>query len=60
MRYALWIAFAVLLGLAGLVPCFIDEMTWARGGGDFCLVVFGILMLILIWWERSIRARSRK
>ena len=51
------IAFVVLLLGLWVVPYFVSEKAWARGGGDVVIVVFGIITLGLIWWERRIRSR---
>ena len=57
MKQGPMIAFAVLCAGIWLVPYFISEKTWARGGGDAVIVVFAIITLGLILWERRIRSR---
>lgn len=54
-RHAPWIALLVLMIIAAAIPFFVDELTWARGGGDVALVVFGLCLLALALWERAVK-----
>ena len=52
------IAFGVLCAALQVVSYFISDQAWSRGVGDLLIVVFGVIVLALILWERRIRANS--
>ena len=52
------IAFAALICTTWIPPLFMSELTWARGGGDLCILAYLSITLGLIWWERALQRQD--
>jgi hypothetical protein len=57
MKQGPLIAFLILGASMWLVPHFMSEGTWSRGGGDVVLIVLGVIVLGLVVWEGRIKSK---
>ena len=60
MKHAPIIGFLILMIVLGVFSLFVDQESWARGTGDYVLIVLGVFTVGLVVWEKRLQAKKRR